>query len=84
MFGWVSNLAEAFATLGPWGVVLLALLIIILALIRQNSAQAKSLQQMHEGMIQALNRSSTAHQGVTRVLGRIEGVLGLPLEQEPD
>lgn len=73
MFSWVGELAEAFASIGPWGVVLLAMLIIILSLIRVNRA-------MHDGMIKALDRSSDAHRGVSHVLGRIEGILGMPSE----
>lgn len=73
MFSWVGELAEAFASIGPWGVVLLAMLIIILQLIRSNRV-------MHDATIKALDRSSDAHTGVMHVLGRIEGILGLPPE----
>lgn len=75
MFGWVGELAEAFASIGPWGVVLLAMLIIILQLISSN-------RKMHDATIKALDRSSAAHTGVMHVLGRIEGILGLPPEVE--
>lgn len=75
MFGWVGELAHAFASIGPWGVVLLTMLIIIILLIRQNA-------RMHSETVAALDRSSQSHNGVARVLGRIEGILGIGGEDE--
>jgi hypothetical protein len=77
MFGWVGELASAFASGGLAGLVLLALLIIIALLLRQVAISHKLIAKMHDGMINALDNSSEAHRGVTRVLGRIEGILGL-------
>lgn len=82
MFGWVGEIAGAFASIGPWGIILLTMLIIVALLIRQNSGHAKQIERMHTGMVESLDRSSAAHHGVTRVLGRIEGILGLGEEDD--
>lgn len=81
MFGWVGQIATAFASGGLAGLVLLALLIIIALLVRQIAASHKLIGKMHEGMVGALTDSSEAHRGVTRVLGRIEGILGIGGEE---
>lgn len=77
MFGWVGEIASAFASGGLAGLVLLTLVIIIALLFRAHSNSQKMISKMHDGMINALENSSEAHRGVTRVLGRIEGMLGI-------
>lgn len=77
MFGWVGELASAFSSAGLEGLVLLALLIISILLIRSNSRKSDHMRHMHDGMVKALDSSSEAHRGVSRVLGRIEGILGI-------
>lgn len=82
MFGWVGELASAFASIGPWGLILLTLLIIVVLLVRANARQAEIMFKMHDTTLQALDRSTDSHHGVARVLGRIEGILGLKSEDE--
>lgn len=81
MFGWVGELASAFASVGFEGLVLLSLLIVIGLLVRANSKAVDNMSRMHSGMLEALDRSSDSHKGVARVLGRIEGILGLTSEE---
>lgn len=82
MWGWIGELASAFSASGLQGLVLLTLLIVAVLLIRANGKKDEHLRNMHNSTIQALDRSSDAHHGVSRVLGRIEGMLRLPPEKD--
>lgn len=81
MFGWVGELATAFAQVGFEGLVLLTLLIVVVLLVRANTRATDNMTRMHSGMLEALDRSSDSHNSVTRVLGRIEGILRLDPEE---
>lgn len=76
-----GGVAGVFGDLGFEGAMVLALLILLIGMVRANTAKDKLLSEMHKSTLEGLQHSSDSHLAVAKVLSRIEAILGLPNDQ---